>query len=178
VYCDAARCVSANRWLPCACTVSDQICDAVEAFSFRGVEGALLAACVPASPGVVSEVRAKGGWFLSTNACIFGHWRAAFEAINDPGAPIPAVLTPEWTAAVTVCRRDGIGSKTCCEAHVVAEQNAIDRCGPYDSVRFGTQPTDVPGSPFCSRFVPGTGFSGDFGKVADRIAFGKRKCCP
>ena len=68
------------------------------------------------------------------------------------------------------------------KAQVEAEQKAIDICGKYPSSRFGSLPTDIPGSPLCSRaarFVaPKPPFVGDFGNVADRIAHGNKVCCP
>jgi hypothetical protein len=135
-----------------------------------------------ATPFSLALSIAKAKWLLSTNKCIWGHWRQAFEPIHNPTAPIPTTLTPEWAAAVTTCRTSGIGSKACCAAHVEAEQNAIDTCGPYPSTTFGSLPTDVPGAPLCSSIVaamaPPPPFSGDFGLVADRVAYGKSRCCP
>jgi hypothetical protein len=177
--------------------VSTGICDAVDAFHLdvTTARGAGLLACLAStSPGsslltaipsiafLFPTIRAKGDWFLNTNRCIWGHWRAALDPLNDPSRPIPPGLTPEWAAAVATCRSAGVGSSDCCKAHVVAEQNAIDRCGPYDSSRFGTSPTDVPGAPLCSLaasvIAPGPAFTGDFGSVADRIKYGNSVCCP
>jgi outer membrane protein OmpA-like peptidoglycan-associated protein len=183
-YCAAGTCFPANRWLPCACTASEQVCDAVDAFSGTGVKGTLLDTCVPLDLPDLSTLRrlkAKATWFLSTNRCIWGHWRSALDALHDPTLPMPSSVTPEWSAAITICRASGVNSKACCEAHVVAEQNAIDHCRPYDSKVFGRLPTDVPGSPSCSyivaQFAPSPAFTGDFGKVADRIKYGKSRCC-
>jgi hypothetical protein len=73
-----------------------------------------------------------------------------------------------------------VGSSTC-DAHVVAEQTAIDYCGRYDSSLFGVLPTDVPYSQTCSDLVllamPGLLFKGDFGDVKDRIDYGQLRCC-
>jgi hypothetical protein len=187
-YCAAAACFPTNPWLTCACRASGEVCRAVAAFTFASTEGAALELCMEAtiSPPVAvgfckADANAKGGWFLTTNACIWGHWRAAFEAIHDPSRPVPTTLTPEWAAAVTICRASGIGSAACCRAHVEAEQNAIDRCGPYNSLRFGRLPTDVPCSAGCSSivaaFTPPPPFTGDFGLVADRITYGVGRCC-
>jgi hypothetical protein len=108
-----------------------------------------------------------------TNACIWRHWRAALLPLNDPSQPIPSGLTPEWRQAVVDCHASGVGSDQCCRAHVIAEQSAIDRCGGYDSSRFGPRPTDVPGAPTCSAGAAlgatGLPFTGDFGDVDDRI---------
>ncbi len=181
-YCDAASCFPGNPWLACACGASADVCRAVDAFSFASAEGLALEACVTAPPArPTGPVTAKAAWLLSTNRCIWGHWRAALDAIHDPTRPIPSSLTPEWAFAVTTCRITGIGSRDCCRAHVVAEQTAIDRCGPYDSSRFGPLPTDVPGAPLCGSIVrglsPGLPFAGDFGNAADRIAYGISRCC-
>ena len=73
----------------------------------------------------------KGAWFLRVNGYIWQHWRAAFDAIHDPTRRVPSSLTPEWAAAVSICRTSGIESKACCEAQVRAEQTAIDHCHPY-----------------------------------------------
>lgn len=183
-YCAAARCFPTNPWLSCACVASGDVCRAVDAFTFTGLEGMALEACtkVPPPGAPPGPIISKGRWLLSTNQCIWGHWRAAFEAIHDPTRPVPSTLTPEWATAVTTCRRVGFRSSDCCRAHVTAEQNAIDRCGPYSSATFGPLPSDVPGAPTCSAivaaFTPGPPFTGDFGRVADRIAYGNSRCCP
>lgn len=180
-YCAAARCFPLNSWLACVCGASADVCRAVNAFSFVGSEGEELSACVTLTGGDRGLTRAKAAWLLTTNSCIWGHWRAALEAINDPTRPVPASLTAEWADVVTVCRRDGVGSGSCCQASVIAEQNAIERCGAYDSTLFGRLPTDVPGSRTCSSVVlaatPGLPFTGDFGKVRDRISYGMLRCC-
>ena len=119
-------------------------------------------------------------WFNNTNSCIWGHWRAALEAIHDPTVPVPTTLTPEWADAVTICRRDGPGAGTCCHAHVVAEQMAIEHCGSYDSSLFGKLPTFVPYSATCSALgilAASLPFTGDFGKVSDRVSYGDLRCC-
>ena len=186
-YCDAAACFPTDGWLQCVCTTSAQICDAVDAFSFRGAQGLGLELCIrgltrpPTTSFALHHTRAKGSWFLSTNRCIWGHWREALEALHDPSRPVPSTLTSEWATAVIVCRTHGVGSTDCCEAQTRAEQRAIDRCGPYNSALFGLLPTDVPFTPACSsiaaRFAPGPAFSGDFGNVADRVTFGIVRCC-
>jgi hypothetical protein len=183
-YCDAARCFPDNRFLNCVCSTSQGICDAVDAFhlDITSSYGRGLLACLPSIALLSSpEIVAKGDWFLNTNQCIWGHWRAALDALHDPLRPIPSGLTPEWTAAVSTCRAKGLTSADCCAAHVEAEQQAIDTCGPYDSKKFGTQPTDVPPAPACSLaaylIAPGPAFTGDFGVVADRIKYGKSRCC-
>jgi outer membrane protein OmpA-like peptidoglycan-associated protein len=180
-YAAAARCFPLNGWLPCAARASAQVCEAIDAFSFNGTDGTLLEGCVLANRGDRGLTKAKGAWFNNTNACIWGHWRAALEAMHDPSRPIPSGLTPEWANAVNTCRNEGIGSTTCCEAHVEAEQFAIDRCGGYDDTVFGPLPTDVPGAPVCSDLaflksgpLP---FIKNFGKVADRIDYGELRCC-
>jgi hypothetical protein len=187
-YCAAAACFPSDPWLQCVCVTSGQVCEAVDAFHFRGLDGALLEGCIdanvlmPTRMGVKFETNAKGDWILRTNRCIWGDWRAALDAIHDPSLPVPSGLTSEWAAAVSVCRARGVGSSDCCSAQVVAEQMAIDGCGLYDSRRFGLLPYDIPGSTFCSsvvrRFAPAPLFTGDFGNVTDRIAFGERRCCP
>jgi hypothetical protein len=180
-YAAAAGCFRLNSWLPCASVASNDVCRAVDAFNFTGNEGLELEACVLASRGDKRLTRAKAAWFNNTNSCIWGHWRAAFDALHDPALPVPTGLTPEWAAAVTTCRADGIGTDTCCRAHVVAEQHAIEACGSYDSDIFGKLPTDVPGSKTCSDLVllatPGLPFTGDFSKVGDRITYGVLRCC-
>ncbi len=180
-YCNAAACFPMDSWIPCACTVSNQICDAIEVFTFQGGQGALLALCAKAHFASPVTILAKGLWFRKTNRCIWGHWRAALDALHDPSRSVSTSVTPEWRTAVSECRTRGVGSRACCEAQVRAEQNAIDRCGKYDSKLFGLLPTDVPGAPVCSltaaTFAPGPPFTGDFGKVTDRIAYGKRLCC-
>ena len=186
-YCDAASCLPANPWLKCACVAAADVSRAIDAFTFTGVEGNALRMCamLPGSvlfpPAPLGPIRAKGSWLLSTNRCIWGHWRAALEAIHDPIRPVPSTLTPEWAAAVATCRRAGVGSADCCQAHVTAEQHAIDHCGAYDSARFGSLATDVPGAPFCGSIIralaPGLPFTGDFGNVADRITYGFKRCC-
>ena len=183
-YCEAARCFPANPWLRCACGASVDVCRAVDAFSFSSREGTELEACIvapPLSSSALILTPNKAAWLLRTNAGIWGHWRAGLEVLHDASRPIPTTLTPEWATAVSTCRRDGIGSRTCCQAQVVAEQNAIDRVGPYDSRLFGPLPTDVPGAPFCSYIVrslsPGLPFTGDFGNVSDRTAYGIKRCC-
>jgi hypothetical protein len=187
-YCAAEACQSPDSWLKCVCTTSLQICQAVDAFSFTSVQGKQLESCIdttvssPTLFGVKFEANAKGQWFLDTNKCIWGHWRKALDALHDPSRPIPSGLTAPWTSAIGVCRSKGVGSKECCKAQVDAEQRAIDTCGAYDSRRFGTLPTDIPGAPVCSRaarmFAPPPPFTGDFGSVADRIAYGEKRCCP
>jgi uncharacterized protein DUF4157 len=182
-YCAAPACFPTNTWLPCVCTASGQVCDAADAFSFTGAKGVALAACAAAPPTApFGPIMRKGAWFLSTNRCIWRHWRTALDALHDPTLPIPSGVTAEWSTAIATCRTSGVGSKACCEAHVVAEQNAIDRCTPYNSRAFGPLPTDVPGAPLCSRivaaFAPPPAFTGDFGNVADRITYGKSRCCP
>jgi hypothetical protein len=141
-------------------------------------------ACLMAPPPnlfAVPLVREKGKWLLDTNACIWGHWRAAVDALHDPSLPIPSGLTTEWEDAIKICRATGLGSSDCCKAHVVAEQMAIEHCGKYDSKRFGKLPTDVPFAPVCgaiaAAFAPPPPFTGDFGNVADRIAYGVKMCC-
>ncbi|HET7503633.1 MAG TPA: DUF4157 domain-containing protein [Kofleriaceae bacterium] len=181
-YAAAARCFPLNMWLPCADRASAEVCRAIHAFRFEGTEGTLLRACVGAQPFAnPAETRAKGDWLDDTNRCIWGHWRAALDAMHNPALPIPSSLTPEWADAVRTCRTDGVGSGSCCQAHVVAEQNAIDRCGPYPTARFGLLPTDVPGAPVCSATVAlsagGLPFTGDFGAVRDRIVYGFLRCC-
>jgi Domain of unknown function (DUF4157) len=184
-YCAASLCFPGNPWLSCVCKVSGQICEAIDAFSLDPTtkRGAELLACIVAPPPSLSApipTRRKGSWFLATNRCIWGHWRAALEAIHDPTLPIPASLTPEWASAVSICRSKGIGGTDCCNAHVVAEQNAINLCGPYNSSDFGPSPTDVPGAPACSaiagKLAPGPPFTGDFANVTDRISYGKSVC--
>jgi len=186
-YCAAAACFPTNPWLPCVCRASADVCRAVEAFNLRGSEGAALSACLTATGTSTAPVLAKASWFDSTNRCIWGHWRAAFDAIHDPTGAVPTGLTPEWAAAVTTCRSSGIGSSACCTAHVVAEQTAIDRCGGYPTATFGPLPTDVPGSSTCSTAVlagaraagpPAPFTTGDFGNVSDRISYGVIRCCP
>ena len=185
-YCSAAACFPANPWLQCVCRTSLQICQAIDAFAFTSVQGRQLEACIdttvqsPTNIGAKIETNFKGQWFLDTNKCIWGHWRAALDALHDPSRPVPAGLTAPWTAAVGVCRSKGVGSSECCQAQVDAEQRAIDTCGPYDSRRFGSLPTDIPFAGFCSfasrQVAPP--FSGDFGTVADRITHGDTLCCP
>ncbi|HEU4731911.1 MAG TPA: DUF4157 domain-containing protein [Kofleriaceae bacterium] len=181
-YAAAARCFPLNMWLPCADRASADVCRAIHAFRFEGTEGTLLRACVGAQPFAdPAETHAKGDWLDDTNRCIWGHWRAALDAMHNPALPVPSTLTPEWADAVRICRTDGVGSGTCCQAHVVAEQNAIDRCGPYPTARFGLLPTDVPGAPVCSATVAlsagGLPFTGNFGSVRDRIVYGFLRCC-
>jgi len=180
-YADAAKCFPLNSWLPCVKIASKEVCRAVEAFNLRGSEGSDLEKCIWATSGSKKFTLEKGKWFNDTNACIWGHWRNALEAINDPLAPIPSGLTPEWAQAVTTCRKEGAGSTACCEAHVIAEQSAIDTCNPYDSLVYGKLPTDVPASAVCSDLVllatPGLPFAGDFGDVKDRISYGLLRCC-
>jgi hypothetical protein len=134
----------------------------------------------PTNMGSKIETAFKGQWFNDTNRCIWGHWRAALDAIHDPTRPVPTTLTAPWTAAVGVCRSRGVGSPECCHAQVDAEQRAIDTCGPYDAPRFGSQPSDIPFAPACSTaarlFAPS--FTGNFGSVTDRIAHGNTLCCP
>jgi len=95
--------------------------------------------------------------------------------------PISSTITPEWAEAIKVCRREGVGSTECCEAHVWAEQMAIEHCGSYDAGRFGRLPTDVPGAPYCSDAVLlASGplpFSGNFEDPEDRIDYGNFICC-
>lgn len=183
-YCDAAICFPSNSWLPCVCRASGELCRAVDAFSFTGLEGTLLGTCafIPGAPApIYRPILEKAAWFLSTNRCIWKHWRAALDAIHDPMLPVPGGLTAEWSAAVPTCRSKGIASKDCCKAHVKAEQTAIDHCGLYDSAKFGLLPTDVPGAPACSKivaaFAPPPSFTGDFGNVSDRISYGNSRCC-
>lgn len=179
-YCDAQKCVPGNSWLRCVCNVSGQICDGVDALEFKGAEGSLLQACAWASSAPPKPIHDKGDWFLKTNQCIWEHWRNAFEAVNDPSVPVPSGLTPQWAAAVTTCRKDGIASSNCCKAHVKAEQSAIDACGGYPSATLGTSPAYVPGAPNCSKIAsklaPGPPFTGDFGSVSDRIKYGNLVC--
>jgi hypothetical protein len=181
-YAAAQRCFPLNAWLPCVARNSANICRVVEAFNFRGDEGSQLSHCVAISYNAKRDlVRAKGAWFDKTNACIWGHWRAALEAMHNPAKPIPSGVTSEWADAITVCRREGIGSTDCCEAHVIAEQQAIETCGGYDDSIFGSLPTDVPSAPLCSDFVKlaagPLAFYKDFGNVADRIDYGNFVCC-
>jgi outer membrane protein OmpA-like peptidoglycan-associated protein len=189
-YCNARSCFPSDPWLDCVCTTSGQICDAIDAFHFSGTEGSLLELCVEAEhkghpmgiPFIKTAITDKGDWFRDVNSCIWGHWRTALDALHDPTRPISGSATPEWSAAIATCRASGVGSPACCKAQVEAEQKAIDTCSPYDSSRLGTLPTDVPSTPGCSsiaaRIAPGPTFAGDFGKVADRIAYGNRRCCP
>ena len=187
-YCEAAKCFPSNPWLPCACRASGDVCDAVDAFSFSGNQGTALAACVFVEGAPPGPIVGKARYFLSTNRCLWGHWRAAFDAIHDPSRSVPSGLTAEWATAVTTCRSSGIASSACCQAHVTAEQKAIDHCGPYSSATFGPLPTDVPGSSRCSVIVlsaarllgppaPFEASDGDFGNVKDRIGYGNRRCC-
>ena len=187
-YCAAAACFPSDPWLQCVCKTSIKICEAIDAFSFTSVQGKQLEFCidatvkVPANLGAKFETNSKGNWFRDTNKCIWGHWREALDALHDPSVPIPAGATAPWKTAISVCRSKGVGSSDCCKAQVDAEQQAIDTCGPYDSSRFGSQPTDIPFSPACSAAAksqaPPPPFSGDFGKVADRVAHGLKLCCP
>jgi hypothetical protein len=188
-YCLGAACHPTNLWLPCVCLASSQICELVDVLSFKGWRGIGLGFCVDGSGTGRPPVAAKARWFLKTNQCIWGHWRAAFDAIHDRTRAVPGGLTPEWAIAVTTCRTKGVGSKDCCRAHVTAEQTAINRCGPYPSTTFGLLPTDVPGAnvpgaPDCSDFTEQIArlyppiFTGDFGNVFDRISYGNSRCCP
>ena len=188
-YCEAAKCFPSNPWLPCVCRASGDVCDAVDAFSFSGNQGTALAACAFVEGASSGPIVSKARYFLSTNRCIWGHWRAAFDAIHDPSRPVPSGLTAEWATAVTACRSSGIASSACCRAHVTAEQTAIDHCGLYSSATFGPLPTDVPGASRCSVIVlnaarllgppaPFEASDGDFGNVRDRIGYGNRRCCP
>ena len=187
-YCAAASCFPSNPWLQCVCKTSLKICEAVEAFSFKSLQGKQLEMCIdasvkpPGNMGAKFETNSKGKWFLDTNKCIWGHWQEALEALHDSTIPIPAGATGPWKAAIAVCRSKGVASNECCKAQVDAEQEAIDTCGKYPSSRFGTLPTDIPFSSFCSsaaqRFAPPPPFSGDFGNVTDRIAHGNKLCCP
>ncbi|HEX2047663.1 MAG TPA: DUF4157 domain-containing protein [Acidimicrobiales bacterium] len=186
-YCLAARCRPDNPWLACACRASGDVCRAVDAFLFRGLEGAGLLLCIQSTVPIwntfsaVRDTVAKGAWLLATNACIWPHWRAAFDAIHDPTSPVPTGLTAEWATAVTTCRTAGVASTACCRAHVTAEQTAIDRCGFYPTARFGRLPTNVPYAPACGYVVaflaPPPPFTGDFGVVGDRISYGNARCC-
>jgi len=187
-YCSAESCHPTNPWLKCVCGTSLQICQAIDAFSFTSADGKKLEACIdatvkpPTNLGVKFEANSKGDWFRDTNKCIWGHWKEALDALHDPTAPIAGTVTADWRAAITVCRSKGVASSDCCKAQVEAEQKAIDTCGKYPSSRFGLLPTDIPGSPLCSRaarFVaPKPPFVGDFGNVSDRIAHGNKICCP
>lgn len=181
-YAAAHQAYPGNAWLRCVDVSSGQICQAIDAFHFKGLHGTELQLCAKTFGGDMGRINAKADWFNSTNACIWGHWRAAMDSLNDSGCAIPSGLTPEWIQAVNICRIKGAESKECCREQIVAEQKAIDICGPYDSHRFGRWPTDVPGSPYCSQKVrenapPGPPFSGDFGNVNDRIAYGNKRCC-
>jgi hypothetical protein len=182
-YAAAHPCFPSNPWLGCVDEVSGRICELIDAFNFTGAKGNLARLCVAATPGAVpAETRAKAAWFNSVNACIWGHWRTALDAIHDATVPIPSGLSPEWASAVAICRASGVGGGPCCHAHVVAEQSAIDRCGLYDSARFGRSPSEMPGAPTCSAigeslFGETPEFVGDFGKLADRISYGDIKCC-
>ena len=181
-YAAARRCFPLNSWLACVDRASADVCKAVDAFNFQGSDGTALEACMTASPGSDKGLaRAKGAWFNNTNSCIWGHWRAALEAIHDPTRPVPGGLTSEWADAVTIFRSDGVGSDTCCRAHVVAEQTAIEGCGGYDDSIFGPLPTDVPGAPLCSNLAflasGALPFTGNFAKVSDRISYGFLRCC-
>lgn len=181
-YAAAPKCFPLNSWLACVDRASADLCRAVDALSFTGSEGTQLRVCVGLDPeGDPAMTRSKAAWFNLTNSCIWGHWRAALDALHDPTLPVASALTPEWAGAVARCRRDGVGSGTCCHAQLVAEQAAIDTCGPYDSALFGRLPTDVPCSPLCSGIVlaasPPPAFTGDFGKLRDRISYGDLRCC-
>jgi hypothetical protein len=180
-YAATVKCFPLNSWLPCVSRASGEVCRAVEAFSFRGKEGSDLETCVTLNGGDTSLTRAKGAWFDFTNACIWGHWRNAVEALNGASNFTPSNLTTEWADAVAICQSNGVGSDDCCRAQVVAEQTAIEACGSYDSSLFGKLPTDVPGAPLCSDLIrlaaPGIPFTGDFGNVKDRIVYGWLRCC-
>jgi uncharacterized protein DUF4157 len=181
-YAAARKCFPLNSWLACVDRASADLCRAIEALSFTGSEGTQLRVCVALDrEGDPAMTRAKAAWFNLTNSCIWGHWRAALDALHDPTLPVASALTPEWAGVVARCRRDGVGSGICCHARVVAEQAAIDTCGPYDSVLFGRLPTDVPCSPLCSGIVlaasPPPAFTDDFGKLRDRISYGDLRCC-
>lgn len=67
--------------------VSGDICRAVEAFKFESREGEELALCAYTSGADGPTIFGKGLWLESTNYCIWGHWRAALEAIHDPHTP-------------------------------------------------------------------------------------------
>jgi hypothetical protein len=127
-YCSATACFPADPWLQCVCNTSPQICQAVDAFTFKSVLGMQAEACIdatvkpPANMGAKIETSFEGKWFLDTNKCIWGHWREALDALHDPARPVPATLTAPWTAAVAVCRSKGVGSAECCKAQVDAEQ--------------------------------------------------------
>ena len=180
-YAATVKCFPLNSWLPCVDRASGEVCRAVEAFSFRGKEGSDLETCVTLNRGDKSLTRAKGAWFDLTNACIWGHWRNAVEALNGASNFTPSNLTTEWADAIAICQSNGAGSDDCCRAQVVAEQTAIEACGSYDSSLFGKLPTDVPGAPLCSDVLrlaaPGIPFTGDFGNVKDRIVYGWLRCC-
>jgi hypothetical protein len=186
-YCSAMDCFKGNPWLQCVCNTSLLICQAIEALTLQGVQGQQLESCIdatvrpPTNIGAKIQTAHKGEWFRATNKCIWGHWRKALDALHDPARSVPSDLTSHWKDAVAVCRSKGAGSTECCKAQVTAEQQAIDTCGKYDSSRFGSLPTDIPGSSFCSflarRLAPPPEFVGDFGKVSDRIAHGLKVCC-
>jgi hypothetical protein len=81
----------ANRWLPCACSVSAEICDAVKALNFRGVQGVGLAACILATavafaPIAMTATKPRAAWFLRTNICIFGPTHSTIPAYRSPPA--------------------------------------------------------------------------------------------
>ena len=65
-----------------------QICDAVSAFSLdiTTKPGLQLSGCLiapPSNPFAVAATKRKGAWLLAANSCIWGHWRAALDAIHD-----------------------------------------------------------------------------------------------
>jgi hypothetical protein len=96
---------------------------------------------------------------------------------------LAAAVYPEQNARLDpLARRPrGCAARKGAAPAVVAEQSAIDTCGGYDSSKFGPLPTDLPGSPTCSHLAkhvaPGAPFTGDFGKLSDRSAYGDKRCC-
>jgi hypothetical protein len=108
-------------------------------------------------------------WFDCTRSCILKKFNEFYKVYDGGASQSDVNLTPYWKKACNVCvgKPEAKTETTCCKAMVVAEQNGLEdckgNCGPF------------PGN---STALPIPGFSGDFSKLEDRIAYGFKKCCP
>ena len=184
-YCDSAKAHPANQWLQCVCKVSGLICTAAKLL--------LNAPNWPFSR--TPSWRDKGMWLINVNACIFGLWKVGIKYIYGNEEERRKLRpTDDWKKAGECCvGKDGAEKgKKCCEAMVVAEQSAIDKCidtprdwgvgkiPPYKTEWGGPYTGPFGESEFVEKWL-GAGdhpkWEGDFTKLKDCVAHGIKLCC-
>ena len=160
-YCDAARKYSKNKWLACACKVSQQIDVAIS--------GLLLTAFFTDSDSLEYQgVIGRAKWLRCTRSCMVKKWQTALKkweghGLNDKEK---TELTPAWDEFCQDCQ----GEKERCKKQVEAEQDGLQqcmqKCGKWKW-----------GNAFPVGQAPGWDREWDFNDLEKRIQYGLTLCC-